>query len=843
MGRFASCSALFLCVASFVFAQSGPSDAELLRPFAFRNLGPAVTGGRVVDIEAHPSDPFTVYVSSASGGLWKSTNNCTTWTPVFDGFETISIGDVAIAPSDPKILWLGTGENNNQRSSHYGNGVYKSTDAGKTWSHMGLVDSWHIGRIAIDPKNPDTVYVAAQGPLYRSGGERGLYKTTDGGKTWARVLAGENDTTGFIDVVVQPGDSNVVLAASMDRLRRAWNIRESGPGSAIYRSGDAGKTWQRLKEGLPEGDLGRIGLAASPKKHGTVYATIITSTPRGIGVWRSDDGGKRWRRPGEGRVPGGSYYGKIFTDPNDAETVYVLGVNNSRSTDGGKTFSGGIDRQIHVDHHALWIDPANSKHQLLGNDGGLYATYDGCETWEFVNNLPIPQFYAINVDQSVPYNVMGGLQDNGAWRGPSQTRVQSGIQNSDWVSISGGDGFYSIADPEDPDTIYTSSQFGGITRFDAKTRSSRSIRPREQGQRANWMAPFFLSPHDSKTLYWGGNKLYRSVDRGDTWSTISADLTTNNEEKTKGNVPHCTITTLDESPVKIGVLWVGTDDGNVWVSQDGGGNWTQVNGNLPDAPKEWWISRVAASAHDAGTAYVTITGFREDNLVPYVFKTTDFGKTFTSIASNLPPGQVSVIREDTINRDFLVVGMETALYASLDGGKSWHRFMNGMPTSACQDLVIHKRDGDLVVGTHGRGVFVTNVTPLRQLDAKVREKDVHLFTPGTGLAFTYFQNMFDPFNGHKRYTAPNPPYGAALSYYLKSAPEGDVKIEILDIEGKVVAEPRATKDAGINTVVWNLRRSGAGRRGGLETGQFLVRLTVGSTVETAVLEVKGLGEK
>ncbi len=832
-------AAALLGAVCFVHAQVGPSDADLLKSFTFRTIGPAVTGGRVVDIEVHPSQLSTVYVAGANGGLWKSINNTTTWTPIFDGNATISIGDFAIAPSDPETLWVGTGEHNNQRSSHYGDGVYKSTDGGKTWANMGLRDTWHIGRIAIDAKDPNTVYVAAQGPLYRSGGERGVYKTSDGGNTWALVLKGDNDTTGFIDVVASPKDSKVLYAASMDRLRRAWTIREAGPGSALYKSTDAGKTWQKMTNGLPTGSLGRIGLAISPARPNTVYATIITADPRGTGVWRTDDAGKTWKRPGTSNVPGGSYYGKIIVDPNETETVYVLGTNNSRTTDGAKTFKGGIDRGVHVDHHALWIDPSNSKHQILGNDGGLYTTYDGTDNWEFINNLPIPQFYAISVDMSVPYNVMGGLQDNGAWRGPSRSRVGSGIANGEWVSISGGDGFYSIADPEDPDTIYTSSQFGSITRFDAKTRTSRSIRPRETGQRANWMSPFFLSPHNAKTLYWAGNKLYRSTDKGTTWSTISPDLTTNNPEKVRGNVPHCTITTIDESPVKIGVLWVGTDDGNVWVSQDGGGTWTQVNEAMPGAPKEWWISRVSASPHDAGTAFVSITGFREDDATPYVYKTTDFGKTWVSIAGNLPHEQVSVVRQDWVNPDFLVVGTETSCHVSLDGGVTWNRFASGMPTSACQDLLIHRRDGELVVGTHGRGVYIANVTPLQQLTKEVRAKDAHLFTPPTGLAYSFFSNMFDAFAGAKRYTGANPLYGVPVTYYLKQAvPE--LKLEILDIAGNVVADLSGGKDAGLNTVLWNMRPSGGGgRRGGAPVaGQYLVRLTVGTVVEKAVVEVR-----
>jgi photosystem II stability/assembly factor-like uncharacterized protein len=829
---------LFSTLAAVALAKP-PTDAELISTIQFRSIGPAVTGGRIIDIEGHPSEPFTIYAASASGGLWKSTNNATTWTPIFDNQKTISIGDVAIAPSNPKIIWIGTGEHNNQRSSHYGDGVYKSVDGGATWQHMGLKDSYHIGRIAIDHRNPDTVYVASQGPLYKGGGERGVYKTTDGGKTWNLVLKGANDTTGFVEIAMDPKNNKVVYAAAMDRLRRAWQIRDSGPGSGLYKTTDAGKTWTQMKNGFPGGELGRIGLAIYPKNPKIVYAVVINRAPNtGTEIYKTENAGDSWKKVNEDRVDSSSYYGQIRVDPNNPDHVFNLSVQATRSDDGGKKWRNFAGRGVHVDHHALWIDPNNSQRILLGNDGGLYASYDDTATWEFINNLPIPQFYAIGADMDVPYNVMGGLQDNGAWRGPSRSRIPSGIQNTDWINISGGDGFYSIPDPEDPTTVYTGSQFGNISRFDVKRRSSRSIRPRSQERlRSNWMSPFVISPHNSKTLYWGSQFLHKTTNRGDDWTTISPDLTTNNAEKIKGNVPHCTITTVDESPVKQGVLWVGTDDGNVWVTQDEGKTWTQVNANIPGAPKEWWVSRVHASPHDAGTAFVSYTGFREDDFTPMLWKTTDFGKTWTSIVGNLPQEQIAVVKQDMINPDLLVVGTETGCHLSLDGGRRWNKLSSGLPTVAVQDLIIHKRDGDLILGTHGRGIYVANITPLRHAH-KAALKPVFLFEPAPALAFNSIGNMFDPFSGVKRYTGANPPGGATVTYYLAEAPAAAIKVEILDSEGKLVRDvtPADKPAAGLNTLAWNLR--GTGDRAGLvPAGKYQVRLTVGDKVETVPLEV------
>lgn len=811
--------------------------AKLLEPISFRSVGPSMFGGRILDIEVDPRRINTFYVGSADGGVFKTVNNGVTWTPITDNQAPGSVGDIAISKSNPDILWLGTGENTSTRSAHYGDGVYKSTDAGKTWTNMGLKDSKRVGQIQIDPKNPDIVYVATMGYLYKEGGEKGIFKTTDGGKTWNQVLKGDNGNTGFIDIQMDPKDSKVLYAASHDRLRRAWNIRENGPGAAIYKTTDAGKTWKKLEGGLPKSEnVGRIGLAVHPKDNKLVYAFIDMKGQGGGGqVWRSMDAGKTWAQPGTARLGGGTYYSRIFVDPSNPDVIYCPNVNMMRSRDGGKTFQSAIGARAHVDWHAVWINPNDPDNLRVSCDGGLYMSYDGLATVMRTDNLPISQFYAVSVDNAVPYNIMGGTQDNGSWRGPSLTPNRGGIFNWHWRSLLGGDGFYNVPHPKEPDIIYASSQFGGVSRVDVANNQGRSIRPREQGQRANWMAPFITSTFAPDTIYWGGNKLYKSLNRGDDWRPISPDLTTNDPEKTRGNVPHCTITTIDESRKKQGLLWVGTDDGNVWVTENDGNTWTQVNMNMTGMPEKYWVSRVHASPHDAATAFVSYTGFREDDWTPYVWKTTDTGKTWTRVAG-LPNEQVSVIKQDAVNPNLLYVGTEQSLQISIDGGTTWTKIKGGLPEVPVQDLVIQERESDLVLGTHGRGFFVADVTPYRQLTKEVTDKDAFLFKPTRALNYNFISDMFEPYQGYQRYAGQNPTFGATIWYHLKGEAAEAPKIEVLDIRGTVVGTMTGSKSAGMNKVLWNLR---AGNRPAV--GEFLVRMTIGSDIQTQPLVVRSIG--
>ena len=840
-------------VATLAIGAGGYAQTGLLDNFTFRSLGPASMGGRIVDIEGHGKQPGLLYIASASGGVWKTTNFGTTWTPITDSTNIFSVGDVAIAPSNPDIVWVGAGEHNNQRSAHYGDGVYKSTDGGKTWSNMGLKESLHIGRIGISAKDPNVVYVAVIGPLYKEGGMRGVYKTSDGGKTWNQVLKGDNATTGFIDIAVDPKDPNVVYAAAYDRLRRAWNIRESGPGSALYKTTNGGKTWEKLGGGLPGRNIGRIGLAMFPEDPKIVYAMVenrgtggpetlsaeqmanmdeeeieafeVAQRAAGAQVYKTTDAGKTWKHVNETRLDTSYYYAQIRVDPKNPDIVYNMAVPLHQSMDGGKTWKS-IGNRMHVDHHSLWVDPNNTQHVFVGNDGGLYQSFDRGETWTFIDNLPIGQFYAIGADNAIPYNVMGGLQDNGVWHGPSATRSGE-ITNNDFRSIYGGDGFYTVPDPTDANIVYTSSQFGGFGKVDMKTGSSRGSRPREQGLRANWMAPFMISPHNPKTLYWCAQKVFKTVDATATWTAISDDLTTNDEEKKKGNVPHCTITTISESRRKAGVLWVGTDDGNVWVTEDDGKKWTKAE--IPGAPEKYWVSRVYASPHDTGTAFVSYTGFREEDFKPYLFKTTDYGKTWTSANGNLPDQQIAVVWQDTRNENLVFVGTEMGLHVSLDAGKTYSRFMKGLPTATpVQDLVVHERESDLIIGTHGRGIYIVDISPLRQLTAQVTDSKAYLFEPEPVLLGATAGSMFDAFKGFGEWAALNPQPGR-VSYYLKNAAQSDVTVEILDASGQVLQRINGSKNAGINHVNWNMRRAAA--------GTFGVRLTVDGETLSRTLTV------
>ena len=812
------------------------SEAALARA-PWRAIGPAVMGGRIDDVAVDERNPAVIYVGAASGGLWKTTNAGTTWEPLFDRQTVSSIGDVALAPSNPDIVWVGTGEPNQRQSSTFGDGVYKSTDAGRTWTHTGLRDSQHVGRVIVDPVDPETVYVAALGRLWGPNKERGVFKTTDGGRTWTNTLF-VNEDTGFVDMVIDPRDRNVLYAAAYQRRRAPWGFNGGGSGSGIYKTTDAGRTWTKLSNGLPQGVVGRIGLAIWRKDPRVVYALV--EHREAPGTYRSDDAGATWTKVNT-LNPRPMYYSKIHIDPGNDQRIYVLGASFFVSSDGGKTFADPVtgrqganqgmsptyDVGVHGDHHALWINPANPKHLILGNDGGLYYSFDASVTWDKVNNIPLAQFYGIGVDRQTPYTICGGLQDTHSWCGPSATRHHIGITNEDWFQINFGDGMYAQIDPLDPDTIYTESQGGNIVRFNRKTGDRKNIKPHpsagEPAYRFNWTAPIVISPHDAKKIYLGGNRVFTSPDRGDTW-TASADLTRAENRDTfqiMGVLPTAevlsrndgvsawgTLTTLAESHVTAGLLWAGTDDGNVAVSKDGGKTWTQVQDRIPVLAKRGRISRVEPSHHDAAVTYVAVDRHEWDDFAPYVFVTRDAGQTWTSVAGNLPPvGWVNVVREHPDNPRLLFVGTETGLFVSVNGGERWTRFTGAFPTVPVDDLLIHPRENDLVVGTHGRSIYVLDdISWLSGITSpSVLTADVHLFPPRSAMVKQLWKH--ESYMAQRQFIGPNPPQGAVITYHLASPAE--TKVVIRGSDRDIVRELTATGEAGFNRVVWDLRAAPA----------------------------------
>jgi photosystem II stability/assembly factor-like uncharacterized protein len=835
--RFAACALALLVTAAPLTAQatrtravaadaalvSGVRDSATLSGLRFRSIGPAVMSGRIADIAVPPAQRpgerlgKTVYVASAAGGVWKTTNAGVNWTPIFDGQRVSSIGSVAVAPTDANIVWVGTGESNNLRSSSWGEGIYKSTDGGATWTHMGLRTSQHLPRIVIHPTNPDIVYVAAMGPLWGSGGERGLYRTSDGGRTW-QLKKQLGPFTGFTDVALDPRDPNVVYAVAYQRERKAYSFVAGGPESGIWKSVDGGETWTQLTAGLPTGDRGRIGIDIARSQPNTIYATVAASDG---GVFRSDDAGATWTRTSQLQsIPW--FFGQIRVDPRNAERVYHLGVSLSVSDDGAKTFRS-IAQNTHADHHAMWIDPNDPDHLILGNDGGLYFSHDAGRSWDFAINLPVSTFYAIGVDMREPYWIYGGLQDNGTWGAPSRTLGRTGAGNAEWIRAGGGDGFFAASDPTDPNIVYVESQNGALRRFDFATQESKSIRPTAapgESLRYNWSAPLLISPHDNRTIYFAANILFRSRDRGDTWERISGDLTRSLDRdrlpimgldgpggfgRHDGTAEFGNISMIDESPLRAGLIYVGTDDGVMQVTRDGGASWTKID-RFPGVPEMTYVSRVVASAHDEGTVYVTFDGHRDNDFRPYVLKSTNFGRSFTSIAGGLDAaGSVYVIREHHRNPRVLVVGAEYGVFVSVDGGGSWAQLRNGIAPAPVHDVIIHPRDNDLIVGTHGRGIYVLDdIAPLEQL-ADAAARPVTLFAPRSALL--YSPRMTPGVFGSRNYTTQNPPQGVPLSYFVNANVPGSAQgtLRIVDAQGVTVRELPARMEQGVQRVNWDLR--------------------------------------
>jgi photosystem II stability/assembly factor-like uncharacterized protein len=902
----------------------------------WRCAGPEFQGGRISSIAVHPVNPYIIYVSAGSGNLWKTVNNGTTWEPIFDSQSTFAIGDIAVSPSNPDIIWVGTGEDLMARSSYAGTGVFKSTDAGKTWQNMGLHDSHHIGRIAVDPHNPDVVYVAAIGHQYTFNEQRGLFKTADGGKTWKKVLY-TGEKIGVVEVVLDPSDSTIVYAATWERDRKAWNIVKSGPGSGIYKSSDAGLTWKKLTPGFPDGKyVGRIGLAIAASNPNVIYALLDNQEPKpepgkkeksekkkktrkgltiiavkkmsseeflaiaekdledflrdnrvpgrytakaikkmvktgeltpqklaqylldayadrklrrtdvkGGEVYRSDDKGETWQKTNQ------TYfdtffrsYGYSFCDirvsPDDENNIYILGIRMLASKDGGKTFWHiGGKKNVHVDHHALWIDPQNPDHIINGNDGGLNFSYDRGKTWEKIDNLPIAEFYAISVDMAVPYNIYGGTQDNGSLFGPSDHIPEHGVPDP-WKHLGGGDGFFVFVDPGDPNTVYFEYQFGILLRKDLASGAVKLIMPRtkigEPALRFNFMTPFIISMHNRLTLYAGAQKLFKSLDRGDTWHCISPDLTTNPGPAKQGNVTYGTITTISQSPFQPGLLYVGTDDGNIHLSRNDGVQWEKLDEGLP----ERWVSRVLASRYDRALVYASFTGYRhrQDDFNCYLYKSTDYGKTWVSISANLPDESVNVVREDPKNENILYVGTDLGIYVSLDKGKTWNSLCNNLPTTPVHDLAVHPRDKELVIGTHGRGAFILDAAPIQTFEEKTRGKNAHLFAIRPTPLPAARKNGEWATEKHR---------SAYIYYYLeKPRTPGAVKITVLDDKNKAIKTLRGTADKGINRAVWDLTFEGGTELGKgfaksgryVAPGTYTVRIEDGKISLTGKIQVK-----
>ena len=790
-----------------------PSPQQLLENIHYRQIGPTKQGGRVVSFAVSPQNPHLFYVAAGPGGVWKTENNGHTFTPVFDKQNIASIGDIAIAPSNQDIVWVGTGEANLRNSTYYGNGIYKSTDGAKTWEYMGLPESHHIGRVLIHPSNPDIVYVAAQGHYYSENSERGVYKTIDGGKTWERILSIEigGKQIGATEIKLDQNNPNILYAVTYDRIRKPWMFRTSGPGSGIYKSTNAGKSWEQLTNGLPQGNSGKIGIDIYDKNTNILYATIpkeIVTKNKKIEsiheIYRSNDKGETWQQvsaTGESIGERSNYYGQIIIDPNDEQHVFVLSPIVQESYDGGKTWEQNI--RYGGDNHVLWVNPNNSKHLMMGYDYGMAISYDTGKNWYHPDELPMGQFYAISVDMDYPYNVYGGTQDFGSWKGPSTKKGRFPIRFEDWEHINGGDGFYNLVDSNDSRWLYSGSQFGHITKIDQQTGFRKTIMGDDNDSlRFNWNTPFLLSPHDSDVILLGAQKVLRSSDKGEHWKVISPDLT-NYKENRKGFGPflYGTITSISESPVQEGILWIGTDGGNVQLSRDEGKSWEKLNANIPNNP-QYWVTRVTPSHHAAGCAYVAFSGLRRDDFRPFLYKTNDFGKTWEFISANLPNESINVIKEDFVNPNLLFVGTDKAVYTSLDGGNHWTKMKNNMPTVAVHDLVIHPREKDLVVGTHGRSIFIADISPLQELSPRVLEKGFHFFKIEPKVQW---RMTSQPAISAQNFAGENEPFGLTFNYYLKDSSQHDITFKIYQGD-TLINEVSGSNKVGINSVQWGMTK-------------------------------------
>ena len=851
--RFLSIIVCLILFSSLTFAQL---DTSLFSGMRARSIGPAGMSGRIASIDAVVSDPNIIYVGAATGGVWKSTNGGLTWRAIFDKQPTAAIGAVAIFQANPSVVWVGTGEGNPRNSAGVGNGIYKSLDAGETWTHMGLKLSERIHRIIIDPRDHNVVYAGVLGPMWSDGTERGVYKTTDGGKTWKRILY-SNEKSGCADLVMDPGNPNKLFAALWEYRRSPWFFKSGGQGSGLYVTYDGGDSWKQAgdKDGLPSGELGRIGVAFAKNNPDIVYALVEAKKNA---LLRSNDGGRSWRTVNDtvNVNPRPFYYGDLRVDPQNENRIYSLHSNITMSENGGRSFINMTPgNRVHSDHHALWIHPENGKFLIDGNDGGVAISYDRGRTWRFVDNLPLAQFYHINVDMEIPYNVYGGMQDNGSWRGPSDLWENGGIRNFHWNEVGFGDGFATMVDRSNPNYGYAMSQGGNLFRFNVTTGERKDIRPSGPDNtrlRFNWSAGINFDPFDTKTIYYGSQFVHRSTDRGDSWTIISPDLTTNDPAKQKADESggltydvtaaenHCTILTIAPSALQQGVLWVGTDDGNVQITQDGGKTWKNVVGGAPDLAKNAWCAHIEPSKYEAGTAYVVFDDHRRGNFRTYVYKVENFGSTWTSLTKNDPTagsehqwGYAHVVEQDPVKKDLLYLGTEFGLWVSFNEGRNWQKWTHGVPTVGVYALIVHPREHDLVIGTHGRAAFILDdIRPFRSVTKEILDKPIHVFEIPPTYQHTVKQMDGYHFPGDAFFRGENKAYGAMITYTVnksklasgsgqerkdvsegqeKMPPSDTVKInvEISGASGVVIRKMNtSTTKNGVNRFTWNLRRDG-----------------------------------
>ncbi|MFZ9027947.1 MAG: VPS10 domain-containing protein [Crocinitomicaceae bacterium] len=768
--------------------ESNKIEASTVSSLSFRLVGPALTSGRIADLAVHPDNENVWFVAAASGGVWKTENHGTTFSPIFDNYGSFSIGCIELAPSNPNTVWVGTGENNNQRSVAYGDGVYKSVDGGKSFKNMGLKKSEHIGNIIIHPEDENTVWVAAYGPVWSAGGERGVYKSEDGGKTWKQTLE-ISEHTGIAEIAIDPNDPNTLYASAHQRRRREWTYIGGGPESGLYKSTDGGETWKEINSGLPKGDMGRIGIAVSPANSDYVYAIVEGRYGKG-GFFRSTNRGESWQKM-SGYSTSGNYYQEIICDPYNVDKVFSMNTWLHHTEDGGRNFKATGEDKKHVDNHCIWINPDNTDHWIVGCDGGIYETYNHAKEWKYYSNLPLIQFYKVATDNSTPfYNIYGGTQDNNSMGGPAASINNAGILNSDWFITNGGDGFESAIDPVDPNIAYAQAQYGWLVRYDKASGEKVPIQPMPQNgekpYRWNWDAPLLVSPHDHKTLYFAANKVFRSSNRGDDWDVISPDLSRQLDRnklpvmgqvwtidavmKNKSTTIYGNIVALDESPIQKGLLYAGTDDGLIQVSDDGGKSWTKYS-TFTGIPNQTRVNMIMADLHDVNTVYAVFNNHRSGDFKPYLMKSSDKGKTWTSISGDLPErGSTYCFRQDHVNKDLLFAGTEFCAYFSVNGGKNWTK-ISGLPTIAVLDLDIQKRENDLVAATFGRGFYVLdNYTPLRTLSEELLDKEAHLFPVKDALLYVPSAPLGLSGTGSQGadlWHAENPTFGAVFSLYIK----------------------------------------------------------------------------